>query len=201
MALCPTLLPDSVFETLPCRFVFFLRLASLHTRFLFRGFLHAVASAFVLLAYYCTLVDVDIDAGKRRWSEVTELLEEDLLTQKEVEQMWSGLPKVANRVKAAGTAGSEEGTLINLEGFLEFDRQVGKRCLYFSGDKKSATIIVWKGSLRHQRSLMSSSWGDGRRPRVSCLPWICFSCVSRVRGDGAQTSTVSTLCSVGESRL
>ncbi|CAM9265325.1 unnamed protein product [Scytosiphon promiscuus] len=63
-------------------------------------------------------------AGLLKWSEVTELLEEDLLTQQEVEQMWSGLPKVANRVKGAGTAGSDEGTLINLEGFLEFDRQV-----------------------------------------------------------------------------
>lgn len=55
---------------------------------------------------------------------MTELLEEGLLAQQEVEQMWKGLPKVANRVKAAGAPGTEEGMLINLEGFLEFDRQV-----------------------------------------------------------------------------
>lgn len=55
---------------------------------------------------------------------MVELLEEGLLTQQEVEKMWEGLPKVANRVKAAGLPGTEEGMLINLEGFLEFDRQV-----------------------------------------------------------------------------
>lgn len=51
-------------------------------------------------------------------------MEEGLLTQQEVEQMWEGLPKVANRVKAAGAPGTEEGMLINLQGFLEFDRKV-----------------------------------------------------------------------------
>lgn len=65
---------------------------------------------------------------------MTELLEEDLLTRKEVEQMWTGLPKVANRVKAAGAVGSEEGTLINLDGFLEFDRQVRKTCPHMTPD-------------------------------------------------------------------
>lgn len=57
---------------------------------------------------------------------MTELVEEGLLTQQEVEQMWEGLPKVANRVKAAGAPGTEEGMLINLEGFLEFDRKVNQ---------------------------------------------------------------------------
>lgn len=55
---------------------------------------------------------------------MTELIEEGLLTQQEVEQMWEGLPKVANRVKAAGEPGTEEGMLINLQGFLDFDRKV-----------------------------------------------------------------------------
>ena len=59
-----------------------------------------------------------------RWSEVTELLEEGLVTQEEVEQMWENLPKVANSINAAGAAGVEKGTLINFQGFLEFDRQV-----------------------------------------------------------------------------
>ncbi|CAN0290334.1 unnamed protein product, partial [Ectocarpus sp. 12 AP-2014] len=66
---------------------------------------------------------LDLD-GLLRWSEVTELFEEGLLKQEEVEQMWEGLPKVANRVQAAGEAGTEEGMLINLAGFLEFDRQL-----------------------------------------------------------------------------
>lgn len=60
---------------------------------------------------------------------MTELVEEGLLTQQEVEQMWEGLPKVANSVKAARAPGTEEGMLINLEGFLEFDRKVDKQAL------------------------------------------------------------------------
>ncbi|CAM9171196.1 unnamed protein product [Laminaria digitata] len=59
-----------------------------------------------------------------RWSEVTELLEEGLVAREEVEQMWEGLPKAANSVEAAGVAGVEKGTLINFQGFLEFDRQL-----------------------------------------------------------------------------
>lgn len=55
---------------------------------------------------------------------MTELLEENLVTREEVEQMWEGLPKATNSVKAVGTPEAEKGTLINLEGFLEFDRQV-----------------------------------------------------------------------------
>ena len=55
---------------------------------------------------------------------MTELLEEGLVTQEEVEQMWENLPKVANSINAAGAAGVEKGTLINFQGFLEFDRQV-----------------------------------------------------------------------------
>lgn len=66
----------------------------------------------------------------RRWSEVTELLEEGLLAQKEVEQMWEGLPKAANRVTAAGVPGADKGTLIDLQGFLEFDRQVHVSVLF-----------------------------------------------------------------------
>lgn len=53
-----------------------------------------------------------------------ELVGEGLLTQQEVVQMWEGLPKAANSVNAAGVPGTEKGTLINLQGFLEFDRQV-----------------------------------------------------------------------------
>eukprot|EP00752_Nemacystus_decipiens_P009010 g8043.t1 len=63
-------------------------------------------------------------AGLLRWDEVTELVEEGLLTQQEVEQMWEGLPKVANSVKAAGAPGTDQGMLINLQGFLEFDRKL-----------------------------------------------------------------------------
>lgn len=59
-----------------------------------------------------------------RWSEVTELLEEGLVTREEVEQMWESLPKAANSVEAAGAAGVEKRTLINFQGFLEFDKQV-----------------------------------------------------------------------------
>lgn len=47
-----------------------------------------------------------------------------MLSREEVEQIWKGLPKVANRVRAAGAVDTEEGMLINLQGFLEFDRQV-----------------------------------------------------------------------------
>ncbi|CBJ30044.1 expressed unknown protein [Ectocarpus siliculosus] len=75
-------------------------------------------------------------AGLLRWSELTELFEEGLLKQEEVEQMWEGLPKVANRVQAAGEAGTEEGMLINLSGFLEFDRQLSD---LFEDEEESGT--------------------------------------------------------------
>ncbi|CAM9119069.1 unnamed protein product [Ectocarpus fasciculatus] len=78
---------------------------------------------------------LDLD-GLLRWSEVTELFEEGLLKQEEVEQMWKGLPKVANRVQAAGEAGTEEGVLINLAGFLEFDRQLSD---LFEDEEESGT--------------------------------------------------------------
>ena len=55
---------------------------------------------------------------------MTELLEEGLVTREEVEQMWESLPKAANSIKAAGVPGVDKGTLINFQGFLEFDRQV-----------------------------------------------------------------------------
>lgn len=60
-----------------------------------------------------------------------ELLEEGLVTQLEVEKLWAGLPKVGNSVDAAGAKGTAKGTLINLQGFLEFDRQV-LRGVFFS---------------------------------------------------------------------
>lgn len=63
---------------------------------------------------------------------MTELLEEGLLAQKEVEQMWEGLPKAANRVTAAGVPGADKGTLIDLQGFFEFDRQVHVSVLFIA---------------------------------------------------------------------
>jgi len=74
---------------------------------------------------------------------VTELIEEGLLSQEEVEQIWKGLPKVANRVKAAGTAGTEKGMLINLDGFLEFDRQVH---MHLSGPPQvmCRILCIWR---------------------------------------------------------
>lgn len=59
-----------------------------------------------------------------RWSEVTELIDEDLLTREEVELIWDGLPKVADSVPTAGASGSDGGTLIDVQGFLAFDRRV-----------------------------------------------------------------------------
>lgn len=59
-----------------------------------------------------------------RWSEVTELIDEGLLTCEEVELIWDGLPKVANSVSTAGASGTDVGTLIDVQGFLEFDRKV-----------------------------------------------------------------------------
>lgn len=51
-----------------------------------------------------------ISHAHQSWSEVTELIEEKLLTRQEVEAMWEGLPK------------TEGG--IDLGGFWTFDRQV-----------------------------------------------------------------------------
>lgn len=78
---------------------------------------------------------------------MTELLEEGLLVRKEVEQMWEGLPKAANRVTAAGVPGTNKGTLVDLQGFLEFDRQVHHNicagCCGVLGGRRTETFVFF----------------------------------------------------------
>ena len=59
-----------------------------------------------------------------RWSEINQLVKEGLLAPGEAEAIWDGLPKVANSISAAGGPKTDKGTLIDLQGFLEFDRKV-----------------------------------------------------------------------------
>ncbi len=89
---------------------------------------------------------------------MTELIEEGLLNQEEVGQIWKNLPKVANRVKAAGAAGTEDGMLINLEGFLEFDRQVCIFLLYPSQ-------LICRIPCMAVNENMSSAWIEEETPK------------------------------------
>lgn len=63
-----------------------------------------------------------------RWNEVTDLIEEGLLAPKEVETIWERLPKVSVTQEESG----ETSTSIDLQGFLEFDRQVTSGSMLWS---------------------------------------------------------------------
>lgn len=51
--------------------------------------------------------------GCTRWSEVSDLLEDDLLSQEELQEIWGRLPKVGER-----------GASIDLAGFVVFSHKV-----------------------------------------------------------------------------
>lgn len=90
-----------------------------------------------------------------RWTEVAELLEDDLMSREEVGSMFEALPK------AKGRGSSTSAPAIDVKGFVEFARKVNK------GDRSICLRMLIKRALQLLTHVGEGARGKGLpNPRV-----------------------------------